>query len=164
MHSSGRLAGPLGGEAASAHSAQPLPPHHSQSPETTKVLEALRACQDEARRKHVGIYEFGDVDSEEEDDGGALSGGAVVCEAADLLWWHTSQALCCEVVRACLNVAQQVNTNARCALSTGLNFPAPPLCRLPCARRQARRPRWPPLSGTCDSQRVLRTCCAPCQQ
>lgn len=115
MHSRGRLAGPLGGEATSAHAAQPPLPHHSQSPETAKVLEALRACQDEARRKHVGIYEFGDVDSEEEDDGGALCGGAVVCEAAVVLCYVGTRRKrsTCEVARACLNVAQQLNINAR---------------------------------------------------
>jgi endonuclease YncB( thermonuclease family) len=42
------------------------------------VLEALRSCQEQARRRHLGIFEFGDPDSEGEDDGGfpALGGQA----------------------------------------------------------------------------------------
>lgn len=78
----------------------------SQNPETAKVLEALQACQEEARRKHVGIYEFGDVDSEEEDDGGAwlavVLGGACVWH-----WWQcmltvhvAGQCLCMSARRA----------------------------------------------------------------
>ena len=40
------------------------------------MLEALRACQEEARRKHLGMYQYGDPDSGDEDDGGfpALGG------------------------------------------------------------------------------------------
>lgn len=66
----------VNGQLLAAGLARLVEPKGPQSPETAKVLEALRACQDEARRKHVGIYEFGDVDSEEEDDGGfpALGG------------------------------------------------------------------------------------------
>lgn len=39
--------------------------------ETGEVLEVLRSCQETARRRHVGIYQYGDPGSgDEEDDGG----------------------------------------------------------------------------------------------
>lgn len=54
------------------------------------MLDALRACQEEARRKHVGIYEFGDVDSEEEDDGG----GFLLLQAVGSI----IESLCCLIL------------------------------------------------------------------
>ncbi len=59
-----------------ARSTPPCLPALSQSPEAEGVLEALRSCQEEARRKHLGLFTYGDPDSDE-DDGGfpALGGG-----------------------------------------------------------------------------------------
>lgn len=49
----------------------PLNHPRQQSPETAEVLEALRGCQEQARRRHVGMYVYGDPGSDEEaDDGG----------------------------------------------------------------------------------------------
>ncbi|PSC71228.1 hypothetical protein C2E20_5281 [Micractinium conductrix] len=49
-------------------------PKGPKSLETAEVLEALRACQEEARRKHLGMYQYGDPDSGDEDDGKRLYG------------------------------------------------------------------------------------------
>lgn len=56
----------------------PLPPPAPswQSPEAEGVLEALRSCQEEARRKHLGLFTYGDPDSDEDDGGFPALGGA----------------------------------------------------------------------------------------
>jgi hypothetical protein len=42
-----------------------------QAGETAEVVEALRSCQEAARRRHVGMYQYGDPGSGDEgDDGG----------------------------------------------------------------------------------------------
>jgi hypothetical protein len=56
----------------------PPPPACLQSPETAEVLEALRGCETEARRKHRGMWMYGDPgsgDEDERDDGGFPSLG-----------------------------------------------------------------------------------------
>lgn len=61
-----------GGSFAAHHqlSHRCLRPCPRQSPEAREVLEALRECQEQARRRHAGMYQYGDPGSEEEDDGG----------------------------------------------------------------------------------------------
>ena len=61
-----------------AHLTCPPPPACLQSPETAEVLEELRGCETEARRKHRGMWMYGDPgsgDEDERDDGGFPSLG-----------------------------------------------------------------------------------------
>ncbi|KAL4429360.1 hypothetical protein ABPG77_005134 [Micractinium sp. CCAP 211/92] len=66
----------VNGQLLAAGLAQLAEPKGPKSPEAEGVLEALRSCQEEARRKHLGLFTYGDPDSDE-DDGGfpALGGG-----------------------------------------------------------------------------------------
>ena len=58
----------------------PVPPHPPplQATLAAEVVEALRGCEEAARRRHVGMWVHGDPGSDEEEDAGfpALGGAA----------------------------------------------------------------------------------------
>ncbi|KAL4859242.1 Ribonuclease TUDOR 1 [Chlorella vulgaris] len=58
----------VNGQLLTAGLARLLEPKGPQASEAAEVLQALRECQEGARRKHVGVFEYGDPDSD--DDGG----------------------------------------------------------------------------------------------
>ncbi|KAI3435969.1 hypothetical protein D9Q98_002027 [Chlorella vulgaris] len=58
----------INGQLLTAGLARLLEPKGPQASEAAEVLQALRECQEGARRKHVGVFEYGDPDSD--DDGG----------------------------------------------------------------------------------------------
>lgn len=65
----------VNGQLLAAGLAQLAEPKGPKSAETEELLSALRGCQEAARRKHLGLFQYGDPDSDGDDGGFPTLGG-----------------------------------------------------------------------------------------